>query len=173
MKKIKKLRIFTILGFIVILVLVVIVGLNHRNENKNSNINISNKSNTTVKSTALPVATNSNSSAKDAANNNTSSDVANSDKVGISLNAAGQDYAGGPILLKSQITGLDSGSCTAEMTNNNTVKNFSSNITLVGNFYSCNITIPNTDLYPGNWNLTFTVQNNTKYNSINRSITVQ
>jgi len=86
--------------------------------------------------------------------NNTNQNQGN---VTISLSAAGQDTAGGPLIVKALINGISSGTCNLKLIKDSVVKTYTASVADFGSYYGCDgFSIPYSDLSNGKWQLTLT-----------------
>jgi hypothetical protein len=96
--------------------------------------------------------------------NNTTS-AANSNPtqpITVTLSAAGQDAAGGPVIIRTILENATGGSCAITLSSNSTTKSYSSKITWQGTYYSCNYDIPYKDVSDGDWQLKIIATQDTK-----------
>jgi len=91
----------------------------------------------------------------------------------ITLSAAGQDAAGGPILVRTILEGATGGSCSIVIAKSGNSKTYSAPITWQGTYYSCNYNIPYADLSVGNWQLSITAKQDTKQGTATAAVAVK
>lgn len=94
--------------------------------------------------------------------------------IGIILSAAGQDYKGGPIVVRTILENANGGTCTVTLQKQTTTKTYSADITWQGNYYSCaGFDIPYADLTPGTWRLTVSATQDNNVGQTSQEITVE
>jgi hypothetical protein len=94
--------------------------------------------------------------------------------IGITLAAAGQDTARGPVVIKAMLTRATRGTCSLHMTSGSQVIDKQAAIVQQGNYFSCDgFSIPYTDVTPGDWHMTLTVKTAEGSKSVDQTITVQ
>lgn len=94
--------------------------------------------------------------------------------ISIILSASGQDYAGGPVLIRSILDNISNGTCTLTLSNDNDTKTYTSAIIWTGTYYSCEgFDVPMSDLSPGEWKLELVASNDTFSGTTTKTITVE
>ena len=91
----------------------------------------------------------------------------------ITLNAAGQDEVGGPVIIAAIISGINSGNCNISMSNRGSVRIYSAPINWLGGFYSCKYAIPFGDIYPGLWLLNIVATQGNQSSSTTQQVLVK
>lgn len=72
--------------------------------------------------------------------------------IDVVLSAAGQDYNGGPLIIKAVLSNLTGGTCDLTLSNAQNSKFYSTNVEWTGTYYTCKgFEIPATDLSEGDW----------------------
>lgn len=93
-------------------------------------------------------------------------------KITISLSAATQDVAGGPLIVRS-IVNANSGTCKLTLTQGSTKKEYTNEVTNLGTYYSCNgFDIPASDLSAGQWKLNLSVTNGQAYGEVSQEVSI-
>ena len=105
-------------------------------------------------------------------------DSANSTAAGgpinVTITAATQDVAGGPVIIKLLLNDVTSGTCDITLKQNETTKFYSASVISAGNYYTCDgFEIPLEDLATGSWNMTATVTSTDRTGSANQNIEVK
>lgn len=93
--------------------------------------------------------------------------------LSITLSAASQDDAGGPVIVRTIIGGATGGSCALELTKGSIIKTYSATITSQGTYYACNTDIPYADLTNGVWRLKLTATQGSASGTATEQITVR
>jgi hypothetical protein len=94
--------------------------------------------------------------------------------INVVLTAAGQDSAGGPVVVKVLLTDVTSGTCDMTLTQNEVTKSYSASVINAGNYYTCDgFEIPFEDLTVGTWNLTVTVTSTERTGSATQIVEVK
>ena len=105
---------------------------------------------------------------------NGASTATQASSIGIVFSVANQDFNGGPVNIKTILSGVDGGTCTVTLTKEAITITKFANIILKSTFYGCDgFTIPYTELSPGSWNLNLMVSQNDKSNSFSKTVNVQ
>jgi myosin-crossreactive antigen len=102
----------------------------------------------------------------------TPSTVTPTSSINITLSAAGQDSASGPVVVRTILDNTTGGSCTITLTKGSTVKTYSASITWQGTYYSCNKDIPYTDISAGEWQLKLVATQDSKQGTATKVISV-
>lgn len=97
----------------------------------------------------------------------------NSGSINITFSALGQDSAGGPLLIRTILDGATGGSCSITATKDTVVKNYSTNVDFSGTYYSCNYTIPFSDLSLGKWSVLVKVTDGTKTGELSNIVDIK
>jgi hypothetical protein len=107
--------------------------------------------------------------------NDTSTDSTNNSSsiLNITTTALGQDQKQGPILIRTIVDNVTGGSCTYTLSKGATIKNYSSEVSFSGTYYSCNYTVPYSDLSAGTWNIKISVSQNNKSGTVSKDIIVE
>lgn len=93
--------------------------------------------------------------------------------INVSLSAATQDVAGGPLEVRAIIEGATTGTCTLNLSQNGNVKTFTANIINLGNYYGCEgFSVPVSSLSAGNWQLELLVANQNAKGSAKQEVTI-
>ena len=93
-------------------------------------------------------------------------------KITISLSAATQDVAGGPLVVRS-IVNATSGTCKLTLTQGATKKEYTNKVTNLGTYNSCNgFDIPASDLSTGQWKLNLSVTNGQAYGEVSQEVNI-
>lgn len=94
--------------------------------------------------------------------------------IGIILSAAGQDYKGGPVVIRTILANTNSGTCTITMQKQSITKTYSTEITWQGNYYSCaGFDVPYADLSPGTWGMTVNVVQGNNLGTTSQDVVVE
>lgn len=94
--------------------------------------------------------------------------------IAITLSAAGQDYKGGPVVIRTLLSNANGGTCTATLVKGSASKTYTSDINWQGNYYSCEgFNVPYADLSAGTWELTVRADQGANTGSISQQITVE
>jgi len=150
---------------IILATIVAIVYLNYKPK-----INSPDESNTPVlsteqkskdKNTAIK-----NDTPKDSTNN--SSSILN-----ITTTALGQDQKQGPILIRTIVDNVTGGSCSYKLSKGSIIKNYSSEVSFSGKYYSCNYTVPYADLSAGTWTIKINVAQDNKSGTASKDVIVE
>lgn len=130
---------------------------------------------------ANDVATAKENAAKDEVNN-TSTDSSTTDgmssvtsdaNISIIFSAAGQDTAGGPIIIRTILENAPEGTCNLKLTQGAMTKSYEAGIIWLGNYYSCdgfNIDVDN--LAANEWSAALTVITSTGSKTATKTIKV-
>lgn len=162
-KKIKKLLSFLPILLIGILVFIAYITI------RNSQI-----SNTVDTSSSTPTTSSSSDTIVDnKPKNQDSTPTPVDNSIGITVSAAAQDNAGGPVLIRTILENASSGECSYSLTRGDTTKSYSSTVVFSGTYYSCNYDIPFNDLTMGTWNLNIDINMGNKSGHFNGSITIK
>ena len=94
-------------------------------------------------------------------------------ELAITLSAASQDEAGGPVIVRTIISGATGGNCTITMTKGTTVKTFTATIASLGTYYGCNTDIPYSDLTDGTWQLKLVANQNNASGTATEQVVVR
>lgn len=93
-------------------------------------------------------------------------------KINISLSAATQDVAGGPLIVRS-IVNANAGTCKLTLTQGSTKKEYTNEVTNLGTYYSCDgFDIPASDLSAGQWKLNLSVTNGQAYGEVSQEVNI-
>ena len=93
-------------------------------------------------------------------------------KINVSLSAATQDVAGGPLVVRS-IVSASSGSCKLTLTQGSTKKELTSEVTNLGTYFSCGgFDIPTTELSNGKWQLNLSVTSPNAFGEVSQEVTI-
>ena len=93
-------------------------------------------------------------------------------KINVSLSAATQDVAGGPLVVRS-IVNASSGSCKLTLTQGSTKKELTSEVTNLGTYFSCGgFDIPTTELSNGKWQLNLSVTSPNAFGEVSQEVTI-
>ena len=93
--------------------------------------------------------------------------------INVSLSAATQDIAGGPLEVRAIIDGATTGNCTLNLSQNGNVKTFTANVVNLGTYYSCEgFSVPLSSLGAGNWQLELLVANESAKGSVTQEVTI-
>ncbi len=80
-------------------------------------------------------------------------------KIDVSLSAANQDVAGGPLVVRSMVSAT-SGTCKLSLTKDGINKEYSAEVVNTGTYYSCKgFDVPFADLSTGKWQLKLSATN--------------
>lgn len=94
--------------------------------------------------------------------------------IGVILSAAGQDYKGGPVVIRTILENANGGTCTVTLKKQSIVKTYSAEINWQGNYYSCaGFDVPYADLSPGAWELTISAAQGDNAGEASQDITVE
>jgi hypothetical protein len=94
--------------------------------------------------------------------------------INVVLTAAGQDTAGGPVIVKVLLTDVTSGNCDITLNQNEVTKSYSTSVISAGNYYTCDgFEIPLEDISVGSWNLTATVTSAERTGTTTQKVEVQ
>lgn len=94
--------------------------------------------------------------------------------INVVLTAAGQDAAGGPVVIKALLTDVTSGTCDVTLTQNEVTKSYSASVISAGNYYTCDgFEIPLEDLSVGSWNLVATITSAERTGTASQKVEVQ
>ena len=139
-------------------------------------LNLSYKKNTMIDSASKNISNKSipsNINKFENINSNNSRTSIRDNNISIILNASGQDSAGGPILFRAIISGIDSGTCNLSLISGSRTLSSNSQINFQGKYYSCAFTIPFNTVGSGNYKYTLLVSNSNLSNQISGEITVK
>lgn len=93
--------------------------------------------------------------------------------INVSLSAATQDVAGGPLEVRAIIDGATTGTCNLSLSQNGTTKSFTANVIDLGTYFSCEgFSIPVSSLSAGKWNLALEVYNETAKGVANQEVSI-
>lgn len=93
-------------------------------------------------------------------------------KIDVSLSAATQDVAGGPLVVRSMVS-TNSGTCILSLVKENVNKSYSAEIVNSGTYYSCKgFDIPVADLSSGKWQLKLSVTNGQAYGEVSQEVDI-
>ncbi|MEK9196667.1 MAG: hypothetical protein AAB914_04825 [Patescibacteria group bacterium] len=105
----------------------------------------------------------------DQVQNNSSNTAQN---IVVSLSAANQDVPGGPLVIRSIVSGVESGKCTVTLGNSS--KTYASDIINLGNYYGCaGVDIPASELSQGKTTLTLSVVSGAKTGKISQEVEIK
>lgn len=94
--------------------------------------------------------------------------------INVTITAATQDVAGGPVVIKLLLNDVTSGTCDITLKQNEIAKSYSASVISAGNYYTCDgFEIPLEDLSTGPWNMTATVTSADRSGSANQNIEVK
>lgn len=94
--------------------------------------------------------------------------------INVTITAATQDVAGGPVVIKLLLNDVTSGTCDIALKKNEIIKSYSVSVINAGNYYTCDgFEIPLEDLSTGPWNMTATVTSADRSGSANQTIEVK
>lgn len=93
--------------------------------------------------------------------------------ISITFSAAGQDNAGGPVLIRTILDGATGGSCAINLTKDSVVKSYTTSITWQGTYYSCNKDVPFADLSTGVWQLKLVATQDTKQGTATQMVEIK
>jgi hypothetical protein len=105
--------------------------------------------------------------------NETSVTTTNTSILNITTTALGQDQKQGPILIRTIVDNITGGSCTYKLSKGSSIKNYSSEVSFSGTYYSCNYTVPYADLSPGAWTIKINVVQDNKSGSTSKDVIVE
>jgi hypothetical protein len=105
--------------------------------------------------------------------NETSVTTTNTSILNITTTALGQDQKQGPILIRTIVDNITGGSCTYKLSKGSSIKNYSSEVSFSGTYYSCNYTIPYADLSPGTWTIKINVAQDNKSGTASKDVIVE
>jgi hypothetical protein len=93
-------------------------------------------------------------------------------KIDVSLSAATQDVAGGPLVVRSMVS-TSSGTCNLTLTMGTVNKSYSAEIINSGTYYSCKgFDIPVADLSTGKWQLKLGATNGQAYGEVSQEVDI-
>ncbi len=96
----------------------------------------------------------------------------NTTKIDVSLSAANQDVAGGPLVVRSMIS-ENIGTCNLTLTMGTVKKSYSAEIVNTGTYNSCKgFDIPVTDLDTGKWQLKLSAINGQAYGEFSQEVVI-
>lgn len=121
-----------------------------------------------------PATPNDNESINNQKNNSTdTTSTSSGEPIGAVLTAAGQDYSGGPVVIRVLVTGATTGVCNISLRKDGVTKAYSRDVINSGTYYSCAaLDIPASDLPQGNWTLTVRVDSGDRSGSTSQEVTV-
>lgn len=94
--------------------------------------------------------------------------------VNIAVSNAGQDFAGGPVVVRTILTdGINGGECIFTLSKGYATKSYSSEVIYSGTYYSCNYDIPYDGLSGGEWSLSIKVNQDNKSGETTTKITLK
>ena len=94
--------------------------------------------------------------------------------INITITAATQDVAGGPVVIKLLLSNVTSGTCDVTLKQNEIAKSYSASVISAGNYYTCDgFEIPLEDLSFGSWHMTAAVTSADRSGSANQNIEVK
>jgi hypothetical protein len=107
--------------------------------------------------------------------NDTPTDSTNNSSsiLNITTTALGQDQKQGPILIRTIVDNVTGGSCTYKLSKGSIIKNYSSEVSFSGTYYSCNYTVPYSDLSAGTWTIKISVAQDNKSGTASRDVVVE
>jgi len=105
--------------------------------------------------------------------NETSVKTTNTSILNITTTALGQDQKQGPILIRTIVDSVTGGSCKYKLSNGSTIKNYDSEVSFSGTYYSCNYTVPYADLSTGTWTIKINVVQDNKSGSASKDVIVE
>lgn len=93
-------------------------------------------------------------------------------KIDVSLSAANQDVAGGPLIIRSMLN-TTGGTCKITLTKDGISKDYSAEIVNTGTYYGCKgFDIPVADLSSGKWQLKLSATNGQAYGEITQEVEI-
>ncbi len=93
--------------------------------------------------------------------------------INVTIAFAGQETAGGPLVIEAYVNGVISGNCNFKIVNTQASKEYSSNIISTGGAYACSrITIPVSDLTSGPHKVFLTVSSGSMSGSVEQQVEV-
>jgi hypothetical protein len=105
--------------------------------------------------------------------NETSVTTTNTSILNITTTALGQDQKQGPILIRTIVDNVTGGSCSYKLSKGSIIKNYSSEVSFSGTYYSCNYTVPYSDLSAGTWTIKISVAQDNKSGTASRDVVVE
>jgi len=105
--------------------------------------------------------------------NETSVTTTNTSISNITTTALGQDQKQGPILIRTIVDNVTGGSCSYKLSKGSIIKNYSSEVSFSGTYYSCNYTVPYSDLSAGTWTIKISVAQDNKSGTASRDVVVE
>jgi hypothetical protein len=94
-------------------------------------------------------------------------------KINISLSAASQDVAGGPLIIRA-ILNVTSGECKLVLNKNSTIKEYSASIENNGTYNSCKgFDIPVKELDNGKWQIKLTATSGQAYGEVSTEVDIK
>jgi hypothetical protein len=105
--------------------------------------------------------------------NETSVTTTNTSILNITTTALGQDQKQGPILIRTIVDNVTGGSCKYKLSKASIIKNYGSEVSFSGTYYSCNYTIPYADLSPGTWTIKINVAQDNKSGAASKDVIVE
>lgn len=131
-------------------VFIVVFSLYYFNKNKTTTKSLVDSQKITIQNTPKAPVDNP-STESETKEKDTHSNVS-ADSISITVSYAGQDNPGGPLYIRTVLSNSTTGKCSYTISKEIT-KNYYSDIEFLGTYYSCNYTIPFSDLSTGDWNL--------------------
>ena len=93
-------------------------------------------------------------------------------KIDVSLSAATQDVAGGPLVVRSMVS-TGSGTCSLTLTMGTETKSYSAEIVNSGTYYNCKgFDVPVADLSNGKWQLKLSATNGQAYGEVSQEVNI-
>jgi len=105
--------------------------------------------------------------------NETSVTTTNTSILNITTTALGQDQKQGPILIRTIVDNVTGGSCSYKLSKGSIIKNYSSEVSFSGTYYSCNYTVPYADLSAGTWTIKINVAQDNKSGTASKDVIVE
>jgi hypothetical protein len=105
--------------------------------------------------------------------NETSVTTTNTSILNITTTALGQDQKQGPILIRTIVDNVTGGSCSYKSSKGSIIKNYSSEVSFSGTYYSCNYTVPYADLSAGTWTIKINVAQDNKSGTASKDVIVE
>ena len=93
--------------------------------------------------------------------------------ISLVTNAADQDSAGGPLIFRLIIRGIDAGNCNLVLTDSHSKLSFASKLSFDANYYGCSFTIPMTSLKPNKYKYNISVGNGSIFNDVNGEVQIR
>jgi hypothetical protein len=97
----------------------------------------------------------------------------NAAPISVVLTAAGQDFIGGPIVVKALLNDVKNGTCDLRLSKDGVERNYTASVINSGTYYSCDgFEVPITELTAGTWNIVLTVSSGDRMSSAEQTTKV-